>query len=53
MQNPSLPATHKLTCHHCGTEIFSTARCVMVKDKLYCDEVCADKYAIRKLRNKV
>jgi predicted RNA methylase len=39
-----------LKCAGCGKGIFSTARCVAVKDKLYCTEVCADRVAIMKLR---
>lgn len=63
MQNPALPRTHvdengqplsdidPLRCSQCSKVIFSTARCVGVKKWLYCDEVCADKHAIRRLRN--
>jgi hypothetical protein len=53
MKNAALPATYTLKCHQCEKAIFSTARCLEVRGKLYCGEACANKYAIRKLRNLV
>ncbi len=58
MRNPALPATHEpsdiqpdmLKCVGCQKVIFNTARALMVRDKLYCGELCADEAAIRRLR---
>lgn len=64
MKNPSLPATMRteegeritdiepgrLTCYGCGTVIFNSRTAVMTAAKLFHDEECANRTAIRRLR---
>lgn len=60
MMNPALPATMRepvtdidpgrITCYGCGKIIFNTRSCVQVAAKLFCEELCADVTAIRRLR---
>jgi hypothetical protein len=37
-------------CHHCRKKIWNNRTCVEVKGHLYCQELCADREAIAKLR---
>ena len=62
--NPALPATMRteegeritdiepgrLTCYGCGKVIFNSRSCVQTGARLFCEELCADRTAIRRLR---
>lgn len=37
-------------CHYCQKKIWNSRTCVEVKGNLYCEELCADREAISKLR---
>ncbi len=64
MMNPALPATMRtadgelvtdiepgrLTCYGCGKVIFNSRTCVQTGARLFCEEECANRTAIRRLR---
>lgn len=37
-------------CHYCQKKIWNSRTCVEVKNHIYCQELCADREAITKLR---
>jgi hypothetical protein len=41
-----------LICAGCPQSIFNTRVCVQVRGKLFCTEECANRAALRKLRNR-